>query len=361
MRSISCALAGVLLFSPCAAGQEKPLSLKPEPNSVEVRFADDSIVKMVLQQSTIDVVTRYGKLTLPLEEIRRIDFGLRIPDDTAKRIDSAIARLGNPDFKQRESASAELLELRELAYPALTRAAQSSEAEVARRAKETIKTLIETVPAERLHVPRQDTIVTLEFTFVGKVDATSLKARTPYFGDATLKLAEIRSMRWLAGGRETRLTVDAAKHGIQQEAWLDSGVEVRAGMTLQVAASGQVDLNPALGANGTNLVGPDGLVSRGGRGEFGGGGARGGGFGGAAGGPGGGGPARGRGAMAASFAVQSPGALIGRIGEHGRIFVLGSRYEAPAAEDGKLYLRIVPSNAGVDSSGGYDVRVTAGR
>jgi hypothetical protein len=363
MRSIPCALWGALLFALCAAGQDKTSpNLKSDPNSVEVRFADDSIVKMVLQQSTIDVVTRYGKLTLPLDEIRRIDFGLRIPEDTAKRIDLAIARLGSPDFKQRESASAELLDLRELAYPALTRAAQSSEAEVARRAKDTIKTLIETVPAERLHAPRQDTIVTSEFTFVGKVEATSLKARTPYFGEANVKLAEMRSMRWLSSGRETRLSVDAAKHGAQQEAWLDSGVEVRAGMMLQVAASGRVDLNPALGEAGTNMVGPDGLLSRG-RGDF---AAARGGFGPM--GPGGGGPGGpgggrggGRAAMVASMGVQSPGALIGRIGEHGRVFVLGSRFEGAAPEDGKFYLRIVPSSAGVDSSGSYDVRVTAGR
>src|SRR5262245_28057466 len=117
---------------------------RPDANAVEIRFADDSTVKMSLQTASIEVATRYGKLTIPVAEIRRIDFGLRIPEETAKRIDAAVAQLGSKDFKQREAAAAELVSLRDLAYPAVQKVARSTDLEVARRAREVLKSIAET-------------------------------------------------------------------------------------------------------------------------------------------------------------------------------------------------------------------------
>ena len=326
----------------------KTAAERSENNSVEVRFADDSVVKMSLLQSSIDVATRYGRLTIPMGEIRRIEFGRRIPDPMAKRIDAAMAKLGDPDVKQRDAASAELIELKEYAYPALQQAAKSSDPEVSQRAKLAMKSIGETVPADRLHASRNDTIIAVEFTVVGHIETPTLKARTPYFGDATLKLAEMKNMRWLSSGRESKLMVDAVKYGGQQNAWLDTGIEIRSGATLQVLASGRVEFNSQNGfPGGATSVGPDGQSSRGGRGGFNpnvpagfqGRGGR-------------GGPARGG---------MSAGALVGRIGENGAPFFLGSRYSAPAHDDGKLYLRIVPIPGGAQSSGSYEVRINAGR
>jgi hypothetical protein len=347
------ALLGMALVVASAFGQEKgeknAPSSKPDPNTIEVRFADDSMVKMVLQHNSIEVATRYGKLTVPVGEIRRIEFGLRVPEETVKRIDAAIARLASQDFKQRDAASAELLALRELSYPALQQAAKSSDLEVARRAKDAIKLLTDTVSADKLHLPRYDTVVALDFTILGQIEAPVLKARTSYFGETSLKLAEVRSMRWLANDREATVALDAARYGGQQEAWLDTGVEVRAGSGVQVVAGGTVDLRPGLGEAGTYLAGPDGQGQRMTR---------------AAGFGGGGGPGANRGGAAPvrpSGGIQSPGALLGRIGEHGKVFVVGSRYEGTAADDGKLYLRIVASPYNGESTGSYDVRVITGR
>jgi hypothetical protein len=348
------ALLGALAVAGAAAGQDKDdkngARPRPDANVVEVRFADDSTVKMVLLQSSIDVATRYGKLTVPVAEIRRVELGLRLPEATAKRIDAAIARLGSPDFKQREAAAAELLELRELAYPALQQAAGSTDLEVARRAKDALKSLAETVPAEKLDLPRHDTVVALGFTIVGQIEGPSLKARTAYFGETSLSLADVRSMRWLGNDRETKLSIDAARYGGQQETWLDTGIEVRAGADLLIVAMGTVDLRPVPGEVGTYVAGPDGQSSRA---------ARGGGFPGAAGGFGG--AVGGRGMARLVGGAPSPGALLGRIGEYGKVFVVGSRAESTAPTKGKLYLRIAPSSYNNESSGTYDVRVTTGR
>jgi hypothetical protein len=312
----------------------------PDARAIEVRFADDSTVKMSLQTTSVDVATRYGKLTIPIAEIRRIDFGLRIPDETVKRIDAGISQLGSKDFKQRESAAAELVGLRELAYPAVQKAAHSTDLEIARRAKEILKTISETVPEEKLHPPRYDTIVSLDFTITGQVETSSLKAKGPYFGEVNLKLSDLRSMRLLATDRETPLAIDAARYGGAQEVWMETGIALRAGSGLRITASGSVDLQA--GTMESVLVGPDGVRAF--RPGFGGrGGPR----------PGGG--------MGGSGSNPLPGSLLGRIGEQGRVFVVGTRYEGTASEEGKLYLRIVPNSASPGSSGSYDVRVSLGR
>jgi hypothetical protein len=347
-------LAVILIVAGATVGQEKEpkTAAGPRPASypVEVRFADDSIVKAVLLDKSIEITTRYGKLTVPIDEIRSIELGLRIPEETAKRIEAAVGKLGSQDFALREAASAELVELREQAYPALQQAAKSADAEIARRAKDALKTLTDTVPAHKLHPPRHDTVVAVDFTIVGQIDTPVLKARTAYFGESSLKLAEVRVLRWQGSEIETKVSVDAGRFGGPQEVWMDTGIKVRTGTGLQVIASGTVDLRP--GDPGTMVVGPDGRnprIARGIAGGFGPGGA----------GPGGG--RRGGGGMAAATTMQGPGALLGRIGEFGRVFVLGSQYEGTAAEEGKLYLRIAPAPTEAESSGSYDVRVTTGR
>ena len=356
-RYLFWALMGVgLIVGGATVGQDKETKetkdapvVKPVPYPVEVRFADDSSIKAALQDKTIEITTRYGKLTVPVQEIRSIDFGMRIPPDTVKLIDAAIAKLGSQNFAERETASAELLELREMAFPALQQAAHSTDAEVSKRAKEVVKVLADTVPSDKLHPPRHDTVAAVDFTIVGHIGTPTLKARTAYFGETSLKLAEVRSLRWGPNDREAKLAIDAGRYGAQTEAWLDTGVKLRAGASLQVLATGTIDLRPT--DPGTSVAGPDGRAGRGGRG--------GGGFpGGAAGGAGGGGGGRG---FAGRGSLQTPGTLVGRIGEYGKVFVIGSQYDGTTGEEGKLYLRIVPSVSGDESIGNYDVRVTAGR
>jgi hypothetical protein len=328
-----------------SAGQEKSAKIepaRPDVNSIEVRFADDSLVKMTLQNPTIVVSTRYGKLVVPVEEMRRIELGLRIPEATLKRIEAAVKSLGDANFQKREAAGTELLALRELAYPAVQKAARSKDPEVARRAEQITKTLTEKLSADKLHIPQHDTVVTAEFTIVGQVESAQLKARTPYFGETSLNLGEIRTVRWLATGRDSKIVVEAARHGGQQEVWLDTNIEVRSGSTLQISATGSVDLMPnqpgnmVVNPDGTNqrLVGANGAVV----------------------------PAAPRAARGARAGPQQMhGALVGRIGERGRIFVVGSKFDAPANEDGKLYLRIIPSPYGTESTGAYDVHINSDR
>ena len=102
--------------------------------AVEVRFTDNSVLKLSLREDRIEFLTQYGRLYIPVADIKRIEFGLRVPDDVAKKVDSALADLGNSQFRRRETASAILLGLREKAYPAVLKATHNSDMEIANRA-----------------------------------------------------------------------------------------------------------------------------------------------------------------------------------------------------------------------------------
>jgi hypothetical protein len=328
---------------------------KPDPDAVEVRFADGSTMKMSLLEKTVVVNTRYGKLTVPTTEIRRIEFGLRIPEATAKQIETAVGELGSADFKRREAAAARLLELRELAVPALRHASRAADAEASRRARETLKAIMDAAPAETRALKPHDTVVTADFPIAGQIETTGLKVRTPYFGDSQLRVEELRTVRWVAGEPENRLVVDAEKYAQQQETWMDTGFDVTWGAKLRLTAAGTVDLWPIAPEVGKYLAGPDGQQGGGGGQLVGGnvvinaGGV-------AAVPP----PAIPAGGVGRAAPQASPGALLGRIGETGKVFVVGQKWEGVAGEEGKLYLRIVASPWNNPSSGAYEVRVVAG-
>lgn len=322
--------AFLLWFVGFTAAANPPDKINKEPpkpdakaNAVEARFADGSTVKMVLLQDHIEVMTRYGKLTVPTHEIRRIEFGLRLPETTARRIDEAVIRLGNADFKERSAASAELVSLKELAFPAVQRAVASSDLEVAQRAQEVLKQLKEKVSADKLQLKSHDVIRTTEFAVFGRIESGTLKARTAYFGDVDLRLAEMRSLRWLAPSGETEVSVDAARHGLVKEEWFDTGIELGADVDLEINASGTVDLYPIGGEMGMYLTSPAGSMqwSRGG--------------------------------------PYPNGALLGRVGETGKVFVVGQKFDGTTTGEGKLYLRIVASPWQNVPSGSYSVRVVA--
>jgi hypothetical protein len=170
----------------------------PEPGAVEVRFTDDSVLKLTLRDERIPLSTPYGKLLVPVADIRRIEFGWRVADDVARRIEAAVGNLGSPQFRQREAATAELLKLRGKAYPALLQASKQKDAEVVRRAKELLQRVRDTVPEQNLVFRKHDVVHTEDSKITCRIEGASLKAYTFQFGEVQLKLADLRSLRSLA-------------------------------------------------------------------------------------------------------------------------------------------------------------------
>jgi hypothetical protein len=304
---------------------------KNDPGEVEMTFANGSVVRMALVPGEIEVSTAFGKLVVPVREIRRIDFGLHLPEGLDKQIDATIKQLGSADYKQREAAARELVALGVHAYPFVLVAARSKDLETSKRAQDVLAKIKARVPAKDLYLSEDDKVVTSRFTIVGRILNPAIKAKSEYFADAEHSLTKLRHLRLLTDSRESEVVVDAAKYGLANQ-WLDTGINVESAGTLSITASGDVDLRPSL--PGTYVCGPKGYTRlvAGGFGKV-----KKGGF---------------------DGARAYPGTLLGRIGTNGDTFVIGDRFEAPLDREGKLYLQIMSSPYDTNSTGSYQVKVS---
>jgi hypothetical protein len=367
---------------------------KSAPAKVEMTFADGSVVHMRLFPAEIEIVTEFGKLSVPVNKIRRIDFGVRVPEAMAKKVDSAIAGLGSTDFKVRQEAKRELVALGAHAYPALLQAVRSKDPDVSKSAGEALDQIKNITPTQKivndlliplkikeqelsskygpeypalklvragiaeirkrydlkdndelpddkakvsakdLNIPADDKIVTKRFIIVGRIVTPSIKAKSEYFGDVEHSIAKLRSLRIFGESHEADVMVDAARYAANNQ-WLDTGVKIESARTLAIVAGGEVELRPSV--PGTYVAGPRGYTRT--KAD-----------------PIGGGFKKKGGVM--DTGRTYPGTLLGKIGPNGDTFVIGERFEGIPEQEGKLYLQIMASPYDNSSTGSYQVKVT---
>src|SRR5437870_6200665 len=206
-----------VIMTLAATAHSQPAGKKKTPAEVEVTFANGSVVKMALLAEKIDVDTEYGKLSVPARDVRRIEFGLRLPEGADKKIESAVKQLASTEYKDREAAVRELVTQGVYAYPALLQAARKGEPEVVKRAQDAIAKIKAQVPAKEFRLGPDDKILTPRFTIVGRITTASLRAKSEYFGDVDLALATLRQVRYVAETHDTEVVVDAAKYALPSQ------------------------------------------------------------------------------------------------------------------------------------------------
>jgi hypothetical protein len=307
------------------------------PGEVDIHFLNGSTVRMVIQSEKLDIATSYGKLAVPIKDVRAIEFGLHFPEGVEGKIEAAVKGLGSGDYRTREKAGAELIDLGPYSYPAIIEATRALEPEISQRAKELAKKMAAAHPKKDLKVSVDDRVVTRNFTIVGRIQTPLVKAKTEYFGDIELGLAKMRTLRSVGGpGLDMEFAIDSSKYANQGQ-WMDTGYHVDGRSAITITAKGFIDVWPQQG--GQYLSTPNGFQAT----------QRGGGF------PVAGGFGRKIGAVNQQ---QHCGMLLGKIGDDGEIFVVGERYEGTPEHEGKLMLHIGPSQWNVPSAGNYDIKVS---
>jgi hypothetical protein len=292
-------------------------------NEVEIRLSDGSAIKMVILQESIAVVTKFGKLNVPISEVRKIELGIHLAEGVPEKIATSIKKLTSDVFKERDEAINDLVTLGPSAYPSLVAAAKSTDPEVSQRVQMALKRIKAKFPADSLRVVVNDRIVTNDFPIVGKIVSPSIKAESPILGVRDFNLGVLRAISWSGGKNEVEVVLDGNKY-CSRTAWMDTPVTIETGMTLEVLASGEIDLWPGQGPD--FISGPQGNFNVGGGGQ------------------------------------RRPGTLLGRIGESGSVFVIGDRHTSVPTQEGKLYLQVVPGNwggPGQVAQGTYKVKITA--
>jgi hypothetical protein len=186
------AVVAPLFATPIAA--PTPTKAGPPPDA-EVRCADDSVLRVKLLDESLELVTRYGTLRVPVSDVRRIDFATRTPPEVESRVAALIGELGHADYATRERASAQLRDYRERAYHPLVRAAKGADPEASRRADEAVRFIQHKLPAG-VPEPREfDVVYTDDAKLTGKLTAAALKVQTGPFGEQPLRLADVRGLK----------------------------------------------------------------------------------------------------------------------------------------------------------------------
>jgi hypothetical protein len=300
-------------------------------DEAEVQFANGSSVRLSILQEKIEVLTRYGKLSVPLAEIQRIEFGVHLSAESAKQVDDALGKLGSVQYADREEGARELTALGPSAYCALLRALKCPDQEVARRAEKILADIRSRYSEKELRSREDDIIATPHFTIVGRIVTPALKGQSEYFGAVQLQLPQMRQLRHLHTPGETQIAIDAGQYGSQHGQWMDTGLAVEDRTNLLIVANGTIDIYPQ--SPGQYVSSPKGY----------------------------GNVALNPGARVVPTPVNMrnfSGALFGRIGDSGDAFYIGERFEGVPGREGKLFLHIVPSPWNNASAGSYQVKVT---
>jgi hypothetical protein len=214
------------------------------PPTLEVRLVEGGSLNLTLLDERVEFITPYGRLSIPMTDVQRIDFSTRVSQEVVEQVERAIRNLGADEFDVREKASADLLALKDRAYPALVKAAEHSDPEVARRAEELLEKIREAVPEERLTPRENDVVHTKDSKFTGKLVGESLKVMTSQFGEQRLRFADVLSL----GHQVAESESTASKNVIPNPGTLHA-YQAMIGQTLTFKVTG----NPAGSIWGTDM------------------------------------------------------------------------------------------------------------
>ncbi|HTN77133.1 MAG TPA: hypothetical protein VL096_17860 [Pirellulaceae bacterium] len=305
------------------------------PKIIVLHLQDGSIITGEMAIEEITVTTEFGPLNVPLTKVRSLMPGLSSSPEMAGKVNGLIEALGSDDYKAREQSHKDLSALGLKVHRLVEARRNDENAERKRHIGELLKEFEELAaeqeelneggtPADPAWI-QQDTVVTADFTIVGKVSPAEFKVSSKY-GPLTVQLADLRRADRPTGSKESlRKLVNVPGDSLVQRTFKNSGIKVEAGDKISVKADGSVVMTPWGSDQSSN---PDG---------------------------------------GANFGWYVPnqiygGALVAKIGDKGQVFKVGSKSTFVAKTSGVLQFAVAMqqqyAQPGYNFPGQYNVRVT---
>ncbi|MEX2027545.1 MAG: LCCL domain-containing protein, partial [Pirellulaceae bacterium] len=182
----------------CQEDEESAPQPDVDPRIVEVRFTDDSRLKVLLADERIEIESIHGKLSIPAGDVRVIEFASRWTAEQKQEVERWIAELGCDDPSARETAAGHLLAHPDRTYAALVQATRSGTPALIEQAEELLKQLREEFSPAELAARDLDMVQTDDTKIAGHLLNPVIKLKTSQFGTLDMKLADARSLRSLA-------------------------------------------------------------------------------------------------------------------------------------------------------------------
>ncbi len=273
---------------------------------------DGTRIVGTLAQTSFEVKTAYGILTVPAQDLVRIRFGAVSDPELAGRIQALVKQLGDADFATREAATKALEKLGNQARVALEAVRKSTDAEIQERAGRLLDAL---EASEEEPALEDDELQTVRFTIRGVLQVATFPVATK-FGQLVIEKKYLRSLVLQSFERSIQVLIPGNR---ESQNPLDTGIRLKRGASFEIRASGNITLN-----NWGQASGPEGNPQCGNQ-------------------------------------IQGlpVGCLVGRIGPSGRLFKVGEHYKGVAEKDGTLFLCIGTQNCGQNNTGEYKAQVVA--
>ena len=298
-------------------------TLKTDEPKIDDRFLrfqmwDGTVVSGIVSIAAIDIETEFGSLQIPIE--RLVDFrpGLVSLPELQTKVDGLVEKLGDREFKTRESAHRELVAMGPMLPNMLSSLDDGGDAERKKhlvKIKEEIEAMLEEEDGEDSVNPdmisRGDRVQTPDFSIVGKLVQQEFEVKSK-IGDLRIQLSDVkRADRGIVmKSQSLRKTLSVAGTTFFQKKPLSTKIRVSKGDRISITATGIVQWT-----NWSQTASPDGLPNQG------------------------------------NWNGISNGALAARIGSDGSVIGVGSDNTFKAERSGVLYLGIAMPDNYVNNKG----------
>jgi hypothetical protein len=300
-----------------------------DPEIVRLSMMDGSLITGKLSIKELEVETPFGKLTVPISELKSFTPGLVSHPELAKQIHDLIDGLAAPQFDTREKSQRALMKMGVALRGELEKRRHDPDTERRARIKAILDEWDEQSEAddedEKPATPsmqERDQVETSEFTAVGRIVNPTL-AITSLYGPLTVKLSDVRrGQRDVSRRADLRKTVGVDGSCLVTRVMKDTKVRLERGDRVTITAEGSIAMVPW--GNGATS-GPDGAGNYG-----------------------------------WYIPQQIPsGALVGVIGSGESVFKLGSKSSFKAEKNGVLRLGIAMQTdyANQNFPGRYTVKI----
>ncbi len=162
-----------------------------KPHQVEAVFVDGSKMKLDWLDDLIVFQTPYGNLSIPVADIKKIEFGFRLTKQDDERLQKAVKDLGSTDFRTRAAATNDLLKLGAKAYPTLVQLAKENNPEVAKRVAKALEKITKDIPEKDLNRSVDDVLYTGNSKITGRLITSRFLTKTFQFGLQKMEVAHL--------------------------------------------------------------------------------------------------------------------------------------------------------------------------
>ena len=219
-----------------------------DPKLVRVSLVDGSLIVGKFSIEEITVETEFGTLTIPITKIVRFTPGLDSHPELREQIQQLVQDLGGDDDRNRETAQLALVKMGLPVRSQLREHRESANAELSRRVKAILadldrlaEDLEEVQPGGPTEWIREDTVVTADFTVVGRVSPQQFTVQNR-FGTLNIPIGDIKvvSRKVKSGLEDVRKSLSLDGTYLAQQKYKSSGVQVQKGDTVYRSIAGAI-------------------------------------------------------------------------------------------------------------------------